>query len=192
MQLLRRYLLLMCFWLVADASAMGSSSAPSVVPSPSTTPNAQVSAFPVGLKCDSTCNASELAKVPLIAAKMNETLLSDCFHNFFLASQRVDNSKGLSREQIVSKLREPSSLTLNYYYNRWTRALGYESANDFGVIHFNRAKLGSFSACQLASLAAHEMSHSKGFFHNGNSPGPNRFTVPYLINTAFEEGGCCR
>ena len=153
----------------------------------------------ITLKCDSTCTAAERAELPAIEAAMNKTLASQCLMDYFMQpGKRLDNTNNLSPLQIVEQLRIPTALTLNYYYSKWTAALGYESADDFTVIHFNRAKLGGWSACEKASLGAHEFSHTKKFFHNGNKAAPNYYTIPYQVNHAFEpksddayNGGCC-
>jgi hypothetical protein len=176
----------------------GPAPTPSVVPSPMPSPTG-VPDKVITLKCDSSCSTSQLAELPAIEAAMNRTLLSACFSNYFASATRIDNNNGLTAAQIVAKLRIPTTLTLNYYWSRWSKALGYESADDFSVIHFNAAKMGGWSACEKASVGAHEFSHTKNFFHNGNSAAPNYYTVPYTVNHAFDSksvdpayGGCCQ
>ena len=146
----------------------------------------------VSLKCDDTCNKSQQDALPAIEAKINQTLSGDCFKTYFLSPERqFKNTLGLTPTQIVEKLRTPIKLTVNYYYKRLTKALGYEDATDFSIIHINGSKVGDWSTCDMASLAAHEMSHSFGFFHDGNSPSNNQNSVPYEVNHAFDNG-CCK
>lgn len=150
----------------------------------------------ITLKCDDTCTAAERAKVTAIEAAMNRTLGSACFAQYFMTpGRRFDNTK-LPPAQILSKLGEPTTLTLNYYYRKfrpWPRLApddGYESADDFSVIHFNRAHTASWPVCDKASLGGHEFSHAKDFWHIGNKRPPNVFTVPYQVNAAFD--ACCK
>lgn len=157
----------------------------------------------VSLHCDVSCTAMERAEVPAIEAKLNETLHSSCFTQYFKTpGRRIDNANNLMPDQILSKLREPTTLTLSYYYQKYsvypfiTKAEGYESAQDFSVIHFNRFKTQSWRLCQKSSLGAHELTHTKLFWHNGNLAPPNYFTVPYQTNNAFEGNddmpACCK
>jgi hypothetical protein len=145
------------------------------------------------LSCDSSCNDNQKKGIPEIESALNKTISSQCFADYFTTPKRqLDNTNGLTPSQIVDKLRTPIDLTINYYYKRFTSALGYESAPDFSTVHINAAKTGYFTNCQLASLVGHEMSHAKGFTHNGNSFGPNQYTIPYQVNHAFEDAGCCK
>lgn len=170
------------------------SQVPPVLEIPSESP--RLSPFPGGsdglkLTCDQTCSTSQKASLPNIQTKLNDTVNGQCFSDYFTNPKTtLQNTNNLTREQIVSKLREPISLTVNYYYKKFTSAVGYEDAKDYNVIHVNGAKVGGWSDCDMASLAGHEMSHAKGFYHNGNSPGPNQYTIPYQVNHAFEQ--CCK
>lgn len=147
----------------------------------------------IKLECDATCLDSEHKALTQIQAKLNDTLRSECFKAYFISPQRrFKNALGLSGIQIVEKLQRAANLKLSYYYNRWTKAVGYESADDFNVVHINRAKVGAWSTCELASLVAHERSHALGFFHDGNSPANNQDSIPYEINHSFEDAGCCK
>lgn len=167
-------------------------------PQVNTKPDGVVSKI-ITLKCDSTCTDSEKKEVVKIEKAMNQVLNSDCLKQYITdPTRRLDNTNNLSRDKILEKLKTPTALTLNYYYNRYTKALGYESASDYSVMHFNRAKLYGWSVCDKASLGLHEFSHTKGFYHNGNLADPNYYTVPYQLNHATESkeydsynGGCC-
>lgn len=169
------------------------SSAIAQTPTPSPSPvwiNSNVS-----LKCDSTCTPDEVKEVDVIAQTMNIVIQSSCFQQFFEKQTRIDMAQGFSADAIVSILRKPQALTLNYFYRKWaapfvkTKEEGYEDASDFSVIHFNRYFTQNWAVCDKASLGAHELSHSKGFFHNGNLAAPNYYTVPYTVNHAFDS--CC-
>lgn len=166
-------------------------------PSPSAAPSGAPSPRRITLACDDSCTAQERAEVPQIEAKLNETLMSVCLTSYFMTpGRRFDYTNGLSPAQVLAKLRTGGALTLNYYYNRWTRAVGYESADDFSVIHFNRAKVSGWPICPKASLGAHEYSHTKEFYHMGNAAAPNYYSVPYQANHAYEGAdgftACCK
>lgn len=153
----------------------------------------------ITLKCDDTCTTQERNELPAIEKAMNDTLNSQCFTDYFKSSgKRFDNANGVSVDKMLEKLRTPTALTLNYY-SQFGKALGYESADDFSVIHFNRRNLGGWTICDKASLGAHEFSHTKGFFHIGNRASPNYYSIPYQLNHAFDpksydsyNGGCCK
>jgi hypothetical protein len=167
---------------------------PEGIPSPAPSSVAVVAAPStkiITLTCDSTCTAAQRAEVPAIEAAMNQTLSSKCFEQFFEApGLRIDLTGGLTPAQIVAKLRTPSHLTLNYFYNGWpSKEEGYESAQDFSVIHFNSYFTDGWPICDKASLGDHEMSHTKQFWHKGNLAAPNYFTVPYQVNHATD--ACC-
>lgn len=173
---------------------------PSVTPSPPPTVSApSLPTKVITLSCDDTCHSDERAQIPALENAINQTLLSSCFENYFKTpGKRLDNTNGLTPDRIVAKLREPASMTVNYFEKHFSREEGYESADDFSVIHMNRVFTSTWDLCYIASLAAHEFSHTKGFFHNGNLAAPNYFTIPYMINHAFEpkedddyNGQCC-
>jgi len=173
-------------------------SGPVITPSPVAKPDVGVITKIISLKCNETCTDSERKELPGIEDAMNETLASKCFEDYIKSpGRRLDYTKD-TPDQIVKKMRIPTELTLDYYYQR-SAALGYESADDFSVIHFNRRNLGGWTKCDKASLGAHELSHSKGYFHMGNRASPNYYSVPYQINHAFDQksyddynGGCCK
>lgn len=152
----------------------------------------------VVLKCDSSCTTSEQAELPLLQAQMNSSLASSCFTGYFLApGLRLDMANGLAPGQILSKLREPASLTVSYFYTKWTftpwphitKEEGFEDPSDYSTIHFNRYYTQGWTLVYKASLGLHEMSHTKGFMHNGNAAPPNYFTIPYQVNHATEQCG---
>lgn len=150
----------------------------------------------VSLKCDHTCNTSQINELPVLQALLNTTLNSQCLTTYFKTpNRRLDNTLGYTPDQILSKLREPTSLTVTYYFNWLTKAYGFEDARDFTTVHLNSAKTKYLTNCQKVSLLGHEFSHTKSFFHNGNKPGPNYYSVPYQINNAFEGNddmkACC-
>lgn len=177
---------------------------PTVEPTP--TPLADPTPFPtatpmpgkiVTLSCDETCLDQERKEIPEIEAKLNETLKSKCFEDYFLDPKNaLTMTDGLSREQVIEALRLPTKIKVSYYYKRWTKAVAYEDYRYPGTIFLNRAKVSGWTSCEKASTGGHEMSHAKGFKHNGNSPGPNQTTVPYQVNHAFEGygnfAGCCK
>lgn len=185
--------------------------APSLSPAPS--PIVEPSAGKIiSLKCDSTCTPAEAAEVKKIEKKMNETLSSQCFTDYFKKpGRKLEMNLGLTPDQILERLRKPASLTLSYFNKVWagpipgvkhTLTEGYEDASDFNVIHFNRYKVSNWSACEKASIGLHEKSHTNGFFHKGNLAAPNWLTVPYQVNHALEgnedagsfdtAGKCCK
>ena len=177
--------------------------APSPQPSPTALPTPSAPYHGpkiIALGCDSTCSADQLAQVPLIEAAMNQTLTSDCLAQYFRTpGRRLDNTNGLTPDQILAKLHIPTALTINYFYKGWpSRTQGYESADDFSTIHFNSRYTNSWSVCEIASLGLHEFTHTKQFWHNGNKAAPNYYTIPYTMNHAADSktvdarnGGCC-
>lgn len=147
----------------------------------------------VKLTCLGTCTKELSTMAQSIETKINETLAGECFKSYFLApSRQFKSTLSLTPSHIVDKLRSGANLKLDCYFKRFSNALGYESADDFSITHINCAKTYGWSACDYASLIAHEMSHSKGFFHDGNSPSGNETSIPYQINSAFESAGCCK
>lgn len=189
-----------------SAYAAGKKHQPEPVASPSPAPVASVQPSPIPspissnkiitLKCDSTCLASEVAQIPSIEAAMNATFNSECFTQYFkTVGRRFDNRNGLTQDQILAKLHQPTTLTVNYFYKSNTPEEGYESADDFSVIHMNRRFTQGWPICDIASLGAHEFTHTKQFWHNGNKAAPNYFTIPYQTNNAFEGNddmpACC-
>ena len=177
---------------------------PSPVPAPQSSPSplptpAEPYSGPriIALTCDGSCHPDERVQLPLIEEAMNRTLSSDCFTQYFKTpGRRLDLAQGLSPDQILAKLRAPTSLTASYYTNDHTPAEGYEQSPNYSLIHMNRSFTSTWPVCGIASLAAHEMTHTKGFWHNGNRPRPNYYTIPYQTNNAFEGNddmkACCR
>jgi len=197
-------LLLLSTGFAHHAPAPLPSSTPAVVaalPSPAPTATTHVDPLSptITLDCDSTCLPNEVAQLPALQAKMNEVLNSDCLSAYFLTPhRRIDNRDDLTPEQVLLKLRQPSHLTLNYFYKSGTKEEGYESAVDFSVIHMNRAYTATWTLCEVTSLGLHEMTHTKQFWHPGgfNQAKKDYFTVPYQANNATEGrdnmSACCQ
>lgn len=177
---------------------------PTPKPQPTVTPSPVPTQKIVTLKCDSGCTDIQAAQIPAIEAVMNRTLSGQCFADYIRSRTRIDYTKD-TPDQIIAKLRAPISLTVNYYWRKYStwpvlaRDEGYEDANDFGVIHMNYYKTQAWPIERLASLALHEMSHAKSYWHQGNSPGPNYYSLPYTLNHMCESksvssdfGGCCQ
>lgn len=181
---------LLFFTGCASLPPQSDSSSPIILTTPSPIPiGGGVVSKTITLKCDSSCTDEEEAQLPFIENTMNEIIGGlQIIQYFYTPGLKIDNSNGLSIDQIIAKLREPSVLTVNYYRSTFpSKANGYESASDFSIIHLNRRNVWNWSICDKAGLAAHEMSHTKKFFHNGNYAGPNQNTVPYHMDHLFEK-----
>ena len=89
----------------------------------------------------------------------------------------------------VIKTTEVAKIKVGFYYKWWfTKAIAYEQD---GAVYFNTAKEG-YGAGDWPNVM-HELLHSLGFQHNGNSPSGQQNTVPWkvveLAKTWLAEGG---
>jgi len=177
-----------------------STPSPTPTPSPSATPAEQVKI--ITLICDERCTEVEKSKLIKVEAKLNETLASKCFEDFITDPKRKwNNLLGKTPWDIVTEMRRPQIMLVNYYSSIQFWVLGYEMGGE-SVVHLNRVAMAyhGFSICNEASVAAHETSHAKGFMHVGNSANSyNLLTPPYQINAAFDSidqnkgnGACCK
>lgn len=168
-------------------------------PTPSPTP--QESKKIITLICDEKCTPEEKDRLKQIEHKLNETLGSECFEQYILAHKNTLKHlpDGAKASDLVKSMRTPQTMLVNYYSDMAIWVLGYEVGGE-PVVHLNRLAVTwyGFSVCDQASVAAHEVSHAKGWMHLGNDPREhdNLNSAPYKINDAFDsgamKGGCCK
>lgn len=154
----------------------------------------------ITLICDEKCSESEKTRLKQVERKLNETLASECFEEFIMMKGRpYRHLDGKTPKDILDEMRRPQTMLVNYYSDIAIWTLGYEVGGE-PVVHLNRLAVAyyGFSLCDEASVAAHEVSHAKGFMHLGNDPNQhqNTLSAPYQINAAFDKGpgkgACCK
>lgn len=143
-----------------------------------------------GFICDADCTDKEKTKLASAEVLVNKVFQSECFAKFFLARELEQKYlKGQSNAAILKKLQSTVLAVPVHYYYSWRGVVGYRQPPK-PDIYFNRKFHNNFDACNTASNAAHEWSHSLGFEHDFNSTSTRPFSVPYSINAGFDK--CCR
>lgn len=155
----------------------------------------------IRLVCSESCTDAEAERLPLLEAKINSTLGSECFEKFILTPNRPWNHlEGKTPKDVLEAMRTPKTIMVHYFTSLYFRLEGFD-VSEQAVIHINRLSvtIQRMPLCQEAAVMAHEIAHANGFNHRGNDPDEfNQLTPPYQVNHSFEplgedyrNGGCC-
>lgn len=133
---------------------------------------------------------SEIEKAWKYIPKMNETIGSKCFEDFFVAREKLHSTNGKSAKEVVKHLRSSNvKIELITYYKKWSKVAGYTYPN-VNKIWLNRKYHAGASLCSEGSNLAHELSHKIGYGHDYKATVNRPYSVPYSINAAFKV--CCK
>lgn len=161
--------------------------APSPKATPSPVPSGQVSN--IGFRCTSSCTKEEAKRVAEAQIVANQIVHTECFSKFMskVGLLDEDGEPFSAKEAIKDITTEVLTVPVHYYYSR-ANVVGYRNigAPD---IYFNRRYHDYYNACDTASNAVHEWSHSLGYGHPFNPTSWRGRTIPYAINQAFD--ACC-
>lgn len=124
--------------------------------------------------------------------KVNETIQSTCFNDFLTQPKfrsKLVQTNGLSRSQVVEKIKSTTLTVPVVYYFKNNSVIGYRQP-PFNTIYLNKKYHDKYSACSSAANLAHEASHVLGFTHDFKATKRRPFSVPYSISHAFSF--CCK
>lgn len=119
---------------------------------------------------------------------VNEIAQSDCFSKF-MKKRGLIWTNGRTAEQVVAHIRGAALTVPVHYYRGRCSVVGYRSPPEPDV-YFNRCSHDYYDACDTASNAFHEWSHSLEYDHPYRSTSTRGLTVPYSLNAAVET--CCK
>lgn len=117
------------------------------------------------------------SKVTANAAQVSRILSDPRFLELVRAWPAFDHTE-VTPPEIAETLRTAGSVEVRvgFYSKWWTRAIAYEDASG---VYFNTRKERQ-GAGGIGNIA-HEVCHSLGFSHAGNSPAGQENTVPWRI-----------
>lgn len=197
---MKNLIILIAALISLNACAMGGKPAPKPVePVKVETPETSVSSVDlVTVKKFTGFYKSEIEKAWEYIPKMNETIGSKCFEDFFVAREagkhsskyKLHSTNGKSAKEVVKHLRSSNvEIELITYYKKWSKVAGYTYPN-VNKIWLNRKYHSGASLCSEGSNLAHELSHKLGYGHAYKATYDRPYTVPYSINAAFK--ACCK
>lgn len=147
----------------------------------------------IGFDCVE-CNSDEKKQLKAAESILASLVKGQCFKDFMLKRKFIwrkpEGSKSdLTNQEIYDKIINANlTVPVHYYYKRFSSVVGYREPPD-PDIYFNRKFHDYYSACDTASNAFHEWSHTLGFDHPFNPTNDRGYTVPYSLNTVVEQ--CC-
>lgn len=145
----------------------------------------------IEISCDETCTEQEKLDLVILTQEANRVFFSQCFKDFFINAEKLDFTNSATGEAVIKKLwQNDTKTTLSYFFKRRnfiTGALvvGYEKGD--GKVYANRLAWKYLSTKEKVSNLLHEITHIKGFVHNGNNVSGNEYSVPYQANRATEK-----
>jgi hypothetical protein len=121
--------------------------------------------------------------------KVETTINSSCFENEMLSSS-VDAGQmnGLSKKQVIEKMRSSKTTIELELYRSWKNTVGYTFSST-KRIWMNRKFHDKFNACQVAANLAHELTHKLGFKHDLKATKRRPYSVPYVTGDIIKK--CC-
>lgn len=136
------------------------------------------------------CNDVEKVKYEKVLAKMREVMHSQCFKDFILNRKMIQTSGRTSQEVLDHVLNQNREISIELYYNRWTKTVGFTYPNVTNI-WFNRKFHTNYGICESASNLSHEGScHKNGYEHSMQWNKDRDFSVCYSFNKAFDL--CCK
>lgn len=158
-------------------------------PQPTKEPQPESNSGRIDIDCDSTCTAEEQKQLIILNDLVNQVWWSQCFKDYFM-QKKTFYFTSMGSKEIIDTLREGNiKTTLTYFYKRknpFTGSIVVGFENGDGKIHANRYAWQGLNTEEKVSNIVHELTHKKGFSHDGNSYKGNENTVPYQANEAVE------
>lgn len=196
---MKKTISLLLILLSSQAFAFGKKAPPPVAapvgsptpsPSPSGSPSPSPSSAAIkGIKFSPLKNhTAEETKVVAVAEELSNKLVqSKCFEDFMTKRELIQTT-GLTRFQVVEKIRKSNLAVPVVMYYQNNNVVGYRQPPSI-TIYTNRKFHAGSTACARGSNLTHEWSHALGFDHDFNATISRPRSVPYSINAAFEV--CC-
>lgn len=161
--------------------------APEPLPTPETQPESNLGR--IDIDCDNTCTTEEKKQLIILTDLVNQVWWGKCFKDYFMEKETFYFTS-MGSKQIIDALRDGNiKTTLTYFYKRknpFTGSVVVGFENGDGKIHANRYAWSGLNTEEKVSNIVHELTHQKGFKHDGNSYKGNENTVPYQANEAVE------
>lgn len=138
-----------------------------------------------------TSDKSYVSKIYAAKIKVNETIKSQCFNDFFLLKKyrsKIIQTNGKTRQQVLDDIVSyAEELNVNTYFKN-NNVIGYRQP-PLKDIFINKKFHDKFSPCASASNLAHESTHVMGYVHDFKSTKRRPYSVPYTVSAAFSF--CC-
>lgn len=136
--------------------------------------------------------AQEAEMIRKAGEKLNETVKTQCFHDY-LSRRAMIQTKNLSSQEVADQISILSGLVdVSMYFNRWSKAMAYREPPQLKINLNRKYFTASKSLCHWASTMGHEaLGHALGNFeHSFRWTKERDYSVPYSIGSAVDT--CCK